>query len=266
MKAFVVRCEYKGGDSYEWPRIIVLGERADILVGRMFEYAESISVAESKPRPVAYEVRPFDVEEWFAILESAEWRNGFFVAIAGMLNMKESVQFERMQALAGKHCIVVVDAHESLQPGWQSAIRLPPHRSWDGQWAWGIRVVLDLMLEVALHRGLVCIDPEDICIFLEGRYSELAVAHAEGEDRAALAVKKAANALSGRVDFTHAEAFILAFHAGHDARMQEIQQGMRALRERVGNDRKDIVATLVLTDENKFAVSLIASVPIEGGL
>lgn len=263
MKAFLVRCEYEDGDSFEWPQFLVLGRRADVLADRMIEYAESISLAECRPQPVAIKVRPFDVQNWLTMQESTEWVNGFFVAIAGTLDGDECSLLDRAMALSGQHCIIVADAHTPLQPAWRSVIRLPVHRSWDAQWAWGIRVVLDVLLEAAVHRGLICIDPADIRTCIEGRCSQLAVAHAEGEDRTVLAVDKVVQALSARVDLALAESFILTFHAGTDILMREIHQGLEKLKETVDNDGKVIMAAFVPTDDNRFAVSLIASVPFD---
>lgn len=273
MKAFVVRCEYEDGDSFEWPRFVVLGKRADVLADRMIEYAESIFQAECTPQSVAIEVRTFDVQNWLAMQESTEWVNEFFVAIAGALDGEEYCLLERAMALSGQHCIIVADAHTPLQPGWQSVIRLPSHRSWDAQWAWGIRVVLDVLLEAVLHRGLICIDDSYIRACLVGRYSVLAVARAEGEKRADVAVEKAFQSLSGRADLATAEAFILAFHAGPGIRMKEIHQGLESLSEKAEGLKKlweevdwretFIVVTYVPTDDNRFAVSLIASLPFE---
>jgi len=261
MKAFVVRCEYEDGDSYEWPRFVVLGKRADVLADRMIEYAESISSVEGKQQLSAIEIRPFDVHNWLAMQESTGWVNQFFVAIAGTLNGEECSLLDRAVALSGQHCVVVADMHTPLQPAWQSVIHLPPHRSWDAQWAWGIRVVLDVLLEAAVQRGLICFSPEDIRVCLEGRYSELAVAHAEGEDRAVLAVEKVLQALSGRMDLALAEALILTFHAGLDISMREIHLGSARLKDVIVREDATIMVDMVWAEDNRFAVSLIASAP-----
>lgn len=261
MKSFVVRCMYEDGDSFEWPRLVVLGKQADTLADRMIEYAESISPADCKPVPVAIEIRPFDLDAWLVLQENASRPDEVFVAISGLLSEGEQSILERVVALLGQHCIIVADAHTELQLGWRSVIRLPPHRTWDAQWAWGIRVVLDVLLEAALHRGVICIDPADILTCIDGRYGEMAVVHAEGEERAVAAVGKVVQSLSGRVDFAAAEAFILTYHAGPDIRMKEIHQGLEALRDKLGQGDTTIMALHVPTDDNRFAVSLIAATP-----
>lgn len=261
MKAFVVRCEYEDGDSYEWPRFVVLGKRADVLADRMIDYAGSISPVDWKLQPNAIETRQFDVQNWLAMQESTGWVNQLFVAIAGTLSGEECSLLDRVLALSGQHCVVLADAHTPLQPAWQSVIRLPPHRSWDAQWAWGIRVVLDVLLEAAVQRGLICFCPDDVRTCLEGRYSELAVAHAEGEDRAVVAVEKVLQALSGRMDLALAEAFILTFHAGSDIRMREMHLGLERLSDSIVREDVTIMWDMVWTEDRRFAVSLIASAP-----
>jgi hypothetical protein len=177
------------------------------------------------------------------------------------LSGEECSLLDHVLALSGQHCVVVTDMHTPLQPAWQSVIRLPPHRSWDAQWAWGIRVVLEVLLEAAVQRGLICFSPEDIRACLEGRYSELAVAHAEGEDRAVFAVEKVLQALSGRMDLALAETFILTFHAGSDFKIREFSRGRERLEDVIVREDVAIMVDMVWTEDNRFAVSLIASAP-----
>lgn len=262
MKPFVVQCVDQDGDRFEWPRFIVLGDRSSILADRMIEYAESISLTGWKPDPCAIEIRPFDPDTWLVRQENKLYPEVVFVAISGPLDADDESLLERVVTKIGAQCFIVVDAETGMRPNWQSVVRLPPHRSWDTQWAWGIRVFLDVLLEAVAHRGVICIDPMDILTCLSGRYCELAVFHAEGEGRAVTAVNKAIQSLSSRIDLAGADAFILTFHMGADFQMKEIHQGQRTLKETVDQDKTTIMATHVFTDDARFAISLIAATPL----
>lgn len=263
MKAFVVRCKYEDEDSYDWPRIAVLGKRADILANRMIEYAGSIAPAQCKPQVSSISVSPFDLQNWLAMQKSTEVGIGLFVAIAGALGNEEHSLLDLVLAMNGKYCVILADSQTPLEPAWQSAIRLPPHCSWDTQWAWGIRVVLDVLLEAALHRGMICIDPADIQTCIVGRYSELAVAHADGDDRAIFAVRMVIESISKRMDLMAADAFILTFNSGSDFHVKEISSGLEELKDTVDQENAIIMGANIPADGNQFTVTLIASVPFE---
>ena len=262
MKSFLVQCIYQDGDSCGWPRFIVLGDRSTILADRMIEYAQSISLTGWKPDPCAIEIKPFDPDAWLDCLDNELCSEEVFVAITGPLDGEEESLLERVVTKIGTQCFIVVGAKTRMRPSWQSVVRLPPHRSWDAQWAWGIRVFLDVLLEAVTHRGVICIDPMDILTCLSGRLCELAVFHAEGEGRAVTAVNKAVRSLSSRIDLAGADAFILTFHIGADFRMKEIHQGLETLKEAVDQDKTTIMATHVFTEGARFAVSLIAATPL----
>lgn len=191
MKSFLVQCIHQDGDRCEWPRFIVLGDRSSILADRMIEYAESISLTGWKSDPCAIETRPFDPVTWLDCQENELHPEEVFVVISGPPDAEDESLLERAVAKIGARCFIVIDAKTRIRPDWQSVVRLPPHRSWDAQWAWGIRVFLDVLLEAAAHRGLICSDPMDILTCINGRLCELAVFHAEGEGRAVTAVNKA---------------------------------------------------------------------------
>lgn len=261
MKSFLVQCIHQDGDRCEWPRFIVLGDRSSILADRMIEYAESISLTGWKSDPCAIETRPFDSDTWLDCQENELHPEEVFVAISGPLDAEDESLLERAVAKIGARCFIVVDAETRIRPDWQSVVRLPPHRSWDAQWAWGIRVFLDVLLEAVAHRGLICSDLMDILTCINGRLCELAVFHAEGEGRAVTAVNKAIRSLSRRIDLAGADAFILAFHMGINFQMKEIHQGLEALKEAVDQDKTTIIATHVFTEGTGFAVSLIAATP-----
>jgi hypothetical protein len=261
MKSFLVQCIYQDGDRCEWPRFIVLGDRSIILADRMIEYAESISLTGWKSDPCAIETRTFDPDTWLDCQENELYPEEVFVAISGPLDAKDESLLERATKI-GARCFIVVDAETSIRPNWQSVVRLPPHRSWDAQWAWGIRVFLDVLLEGVAHRGVICTDPMDILTCLSGRLCQLAVFHAEGEGRAVTAVDKAVQSLSGRINLAGADAFVLSFHMGADFRMKEIHQGLETLKEAVDRDKTTIMATHVFTDGARFAISLIAATPL----
>jgi hypothetical protein len=185
-----------------------------------------------------------------------------FVAISGPLDAEDESLLERVVTKIGTQCFIVVDAETRMHPSWQSVVRLPPHRSWDAQWAWGIRVFLDVLLEAAAHRGVICTDPMDILTCLSGHLCQLAVFHAEGEGRAVTAVDKAVQSLSGRIDLAGADTFVLSFHMGADFRMKEIHQGLETLKAAVDRDKTTIMATHIFTDGARFAISLIAATPL----
>lgn len=262
MKSFLVQCTYQDGDRCEWPRFIVLGDRSSILADRMIEYAESISLTGWKPDPCAVEIKPFDPDAWLDRQENEPCPEEVFVSISGPLDAEDESLLEHIVTKIGTQCFIVVDAETRRRPAWQSVVRLPPHRSWDAQWAWGIRVFLDVLLEAVAHRGVICTDPMDILACLNGRLCQLAVFHAEGEGRAVTAVNKAVRSLSSRIDLAGADAFILTFHIGADFRMKEIHQGLVTLKEAVDQDKTTIMATHVFTDGARFAISLIAATPL----
>lgn len=256
MNAFVVRYEDGNGDSYEWPRVAVLGKRSRVLAGRMVAY-----VLWNLQTSSGTEVKPFDLNGWLNQQENGACLEDLFVAVTGELDECEEGLLERSIALLGQHCIVVADAHIALRPSWRSVIRLPPHHSWDTEWVWAPRVVLYVLLEAALNRGLVCFDVVDVRRCIEGRYSELAVAFADGEDRAVLAVEKVLQKLSVRMDLALAEAFILTFHADSDINMQEIHLGVTRLKDAIAREDVTILVNMVWTGKKLFSVSLIASAP-----
>lgn len=262
MKSFLVQCVYQDGDRAEWPRFIVLGDRSSILADRMTEYAGSITLTGGEYHPCAIEIKPFDPDTWLDCQENELYPEEVFVAISGPLDAEDESLLERVVAKIGTQCFIVVDAETRMRPSWRSVVRLPPHRSWDAQWAWGIRVFLDMLLEAVAHRGVVCVDPMDILACLNGRLCQLAVFHAEGDGRAVTAVDKAVRSLSSRIDLAGADAFILNFHIGTDFQMKEIHQGLETLKEAVDPDNTTIMATHVFTEGTGFAVSLIAATPL----
>lgn len=261
MKSFLVQCIYQDGDRCEWPRFIVLGDRSSILADRMIEYAESISLTGWRPDPCAIEIKLFDPDTWLGCQEDTSWPGEVFVAISGALDAEDESLLDRIVTKIGTQCFLVVDAETRIRPSWQSVVRLPPHPSWDAQWAWGIRVFLDVLLGAVAHRGVICVDPMDILACLNGRLCQLAVFHAEGEGRAVTAVNKAVRSLSSRIDLASADAFIMTFHMGADFQMKEIHQGMETVKEAVVRDKTTIMAAHVFTDGARFSISLIAATP-----
>jgi hypothetical protein len=263
MKAFYFWTVYDDdeGERVGWPRLIVFGDRSAILADRMIEYAESIPVSACKPEPRAIGTELFDPEAWLATDLPGE----VFVAISGELDSQEESLLERIVARVGADCFVVIDAQTERRSNWRSVVQLPPHRSWDAQWAWGIRAFLDLLLEAVVHRGLICFDPMDILTGLSGRLCQIAVCRAEGERRSGVATVKAIRSLSKRLDLGNADVLLLTFYTGEDFQPKEIQQAQAALRNAVDWDNTTTIITHVFTNENRsdrFAVSLIAATPL----
>ena len=262
MESFVVRHADSEGDVFDWPQMVVLGDKADILAARMREYAESLALDGWKPEGNKIGTMRFDLEAWLDIQAASPGFSEIFVAISGALDAEDAALLERIVAKAGQDCLVVVGAGTELAPGWQSVIRLPPHRSWDAQWAWGIRALLDMLLEASVQRGMICIDPMDLLGCMKGRLCQMAVTHADSERRSVLAVEKALQSLASRVDLAAFDAFILAFHVGADLEAREIHQGMEALKDAVDLGDTTIMAMQIPNDANRFAVSLMAATRI----
>lgn len=261
MKTFVVRCVDKDGVLNEWPAFVVLGDRSAVLADRMTEYAQSISLNGRESNPCTVEVQPFDVAAPLDQQEYVPWPEGIFVAISGKLDAADESLLERLVTRVGAHCFIVVDAETGIRSSWRSVVRLPPHRSWDAQWAWGLRAFLDVLLEATVHRSLLYIGSEDIVACLKGRLCQIAVSHAEGEGWAAEAAGNVVRSLSKRLDLASADAFILTFHVGTTFLMKDHSQCLATFSAAI-DPAATVTVSELFTDGKRFAVSVIAATPL----
>lgn len=232
--------------------LVSLGEGAAILTERWSDYAQSLPEANWTGLLGALATLPLTTE---ALLQHAH-RIPCVVAVSGTLADADIRLIERLIALGG-HCTVVVDATTVIRPEWGSVVRLPPHSSRDAQWAWGMRVHLDALL----NRGLICLDPADILACTQNRLSQFTVAHAKGEGRSIAGVERAMQSLASRCDLAACDTFLLLFHTGPDVRLKEIHWGIQAFKNALRGVRDGdyllMVGHLPHRDVG-FAVSLMA--------
>ena len=232
--------------------LLVLGEGAPVLAERLADYARSLpgtnwmktlGTLAALPQPPEH-VLPLDS------------RLPCIVAISGALT-HEDTQLAAQLVQLGGHCTVVVDATTGIRPEWTSVIRLPPHRSRDAQWAWGMRVYLDAML----NRGLICLDAFAIQACTQNRISQFTVVHAKGERRAIVGVERAVQSLARRCDLRACDTFLLMFHSGPDVRIKELHWGIQAFKNVVGGlGCVDYLVNVghLPNQSDTFAVSLLA--------
>lgn len=232
--------------------LVALGDGAANLAERWSDYAMTLPETNWTGLLGKLAIVPLADEELMAHARKLPC----IVAISGPLSKAEAGLAKHLVELGG-HCTLVVDAATALRPEWKSVVRLPPHRSRDAQWAWGMRVYLDAML----NRGLVCLDTTNIHACTANRLSQLTVVHAKGEGRAIAGVERAMQSLGTRLDLSACDAFLLLFHTGPDIRLKEIHWGIQAfknaVRDKLGDDYLLMVGHLPHCDEG-FAVSLVA--------
>lgn len=232
--------------------LVALGEGSTILAERWSDYAQSLPVTNWTNLLGTLVAQPLTSE---ALQQHA--RNvPCIIALSGVL-VNEEIQLAADLVGLGGRCTVVVDADTTIRPEWTSVVRLPPHRSRDAQWAWGMRVYLDAML----NRGLICLDQADVLACTENRLSQCTVVHTEGESRAITGVERAMQSLAKRCDLSVCDTFMLLFHTGPNLKIKEIHWGVQAfknaIRARVGDDYLLMVGHLP-SNEVDFAVSLMA--------
>lgn len=235
--------------------LVALGDGAAILAERWADYAQTLPETNWTGLLGKLATLPLADEGLLAHARKLPC----IVAITGPLSEAEAQLAKQLVELDG-HCTVVVDADTALRPEWKSVLRLPPHRSRDAQWAWGMRVYLDAML----NRGLICLDTTNIHAFTANRLSQLTVVHAKGEGRAIAGAERAMQSLGTRLDLNTCDTFLLLFHTGPDIRLKEIHWGIQAFKNAVRDKRGDdyllMVGHLPHYDE-EFAVSLMAGLP-----
>lgn len=231
--------------------LVALGDDAAILAERWADYALTLPEANWTGLMGKLAIVPLADEEVLAHARTLPC----IVAISGPISEAETELAKQLVEIGG-HCTVVVGADTVLRPEWNSVIRLPPHRSRDAQWAWGMRVYLDAML----NRGLICLDTTNIHACTANRLSQFTVVHAKGEGRAIAGAERAMQSLGTRLDLSACDAFLLLFHTGPDIRLKEIHWGVQAfkntVREKLGDDYLLMVGHLPHRDED-FAVSLM---------
>lgn len=257
MKSFIVGCMYEDDECIEWPRFVVLGDRSVVLADRMIEYTKSISRIDCKPEPSEIRTDLFDPEACLA----PSWVGEIFVAISGKLNPQEESLLERIVTRLGDDCFIVIDAETERRSNWRSVVQLPGYLTREAQWKRGMRTVLDLLLEAVLHRGFVCFDAMDIRTALSGQQCQFAVSAAEGEGRAAVATAAAARSLSQQLELATPDVVFLILYTGMDFKMKEFHQAKEALMDAFDWYDATVFVAHVLSEENRFAVSLIAGLP-----
>lgn len=235
--------------------LLVLGEGAPVLAERFADYAQSLPGSNWMKTLGTLAAVPQPLDH---VLPLAG-RLPCIIAISGALT-HEDTQFAAQLIQIGGHCTVVVEATTAIRPEWTSVIRLPPHRSRDAQWAWGMRVYLDALL----NRGLICLDAFAMQACTRNRLSQFTVVHAKGEGRAIVGVERAVQSLATRCDLGACDAFLLLFHTGPDVRLKEIHWGIQAFKNALRSVRDDdyllMVGHLPHRDVG-FAVSLMAGAP-----
>jgi len=232
--------------------LVVLGKGAPVLAERLADYAQSLPGTNWMKKLGTLVSVPQPPEHVLLLASHLPC----IIAISGALT-DEDIRLAAQLVQLGGHCTVVVDATTEIRPEWTSVIRLPPHRSRDAQWAWGMRVYLDAML----NRGLICLDTYDIQACTQNRVSQFTVVHAKGEERAIVGAERAVRSLARRCDLLACDAFLLLFHSGPDVRIKELHWGIQAFkhaaRRRGCADYLLNVGHLPATD-GEFAVSLLA--------
>lgn len=232
--------------------LFVLGDSAPVLADRFRDFVLSLPESNWTQQIGRLAVQPLNREA----LISHSRRIPSVIAISGALT-HEDIRVAAQLIQLGGHCTVVVDAATAIRPEWTSVIRLPPHRSRDAQWAWGMRVYLDAML----NRGLICLDAFAIQACTQNRASQFTVVHARGEGRAIVGVERAVQSLATRCDLSACDALLLLFHTGPDVRLKELYWGIQAFKNALRSVRDDdyllMVGHLPHRDVG-FAVSLMA--------
>ena len=232
--------------------LLVLGEGAPVLADRFSDFVLSLPESNWTQQIGRLAVQPLNKEA----LTSYSRRIPCIIAISGALTDKD-IRLAAQLVQLGGHCTVLVDATTASRPEWTSVIRLPPHRSRDAQWAWGMRVYLDAML----NRGLICLDAFAIHACTQNRLSQFTVVHARGEGRAMTGVERAVQSLARRCDLGACDTFLLLFHTGPDIRLKEIHWGVQAFKHALRGVRDDDCLLMVghlPHREVGFAVSLMA--------
>lgn len=232
--------------------LVSLGEGAAVLTERWSDYAQSLPESNWTGLLGKLVALPLTTE---TLLLHAR-RVPCVIAVSGTL-ADEGIQLIRRLIERGGHCTVVVDATTVIRPEWASVVRLPPHRSRDAQWAWGMRVYLDALL----NRGLVCLDPSDVLACTENRLSQFTVVHSEDESRSIAGVERALQSLARRCDLGACDTFLLLFHTGPDVRLKEIHWGVQAFKNALRRVRDDDYLLMVghlPHREIGFSISLMA--------
>ena len=233
---------------------VALGEGSAILAERCSDYAQSLPATNFTDLLGTLVSLPLPYEALLQLDRNVPC----IIAISGALTEKD-IHLAADRVRLGGHCTVVVDADTEIRPEWNSVVRLPPHRSRDAQWTWGMRVYLDAML----NRGLICMDQADILACTKNRLSQFTVVHTEGEGRAIAGVERAMQSLATRCSLNACDAFLLLFHTGPNIRLKEIHWGVQAfknaIRARVGDNILLMVGHLPSRDVD-FAVSLMAGI------
>ena len=231
---------------------VTLGAGAAILAERFSDYAESLPSTNWMQVLSPLTATPITPEELLNYASHVPC----IVVISGVLT-DEEIQLAAQLIQIGGHCTVLVDATTEIRPEWKSVIRLPPHRSRDAQWAWGMRVYLDAML----NRGLICLDSTNLLTCTENRISQFTVVHAKGVGRAMAGVEQAMKSLATRCDLGECDTFLLLFHSGNDIRIKEIHWGIQAFKnainQKVVKEYQLMVGHLPGKDVS-FAVCLMA--------
>ena len=232
--------------------LVTMGEGAAVLTERFADYAQSLPETNWMQMLGKLTATPLSTEQ---LLQQAI-HVPCIIAISGALT-DEHIQLAARLFKLGGHCTVVVDATTEIRKEWTSAVRLPPHRSRDAQWAWGMRVYLDAML----NRGLICLEPADILACTENRLSQFTVVNTEGQGRAMAGVERAMQSLATRCNLGACDTFLLLFHSGPDIRIKEIHWGIQAfknaIKQKGGGNYLLMVGHLPSKDVS-FAVSLMA--------
>jgi len=232
--------------------LVTLGEGAVVLAVRLADYAQSLPGTNWMKMLGTLAATPLTIEQ---LLHQAS-HVPCIIAISGTLTDEDTLLAKQLVQLGG-HCTVVVDATTQIRPEWKSVIRLPPHRSRDAQWAWGMRVYMDAML----NRGLICLEPADILACTENRLSQFTVVHAKGEGRTMTGVEQAMQSLMTRCDLKACDTFLLLFHTGPGIRLKELHLGIQtfksAIKAQLGEDFLLMVGHIP-SEGVEFAVSLMA--------
>ncbi len=244
------------------PYLVLLGGAPHKLGVSIADYVASLEPAGDYQRHAPRIIESMHPETWLAEHPNHDQGNVAVVLAVGPVSEADKSVLERLCAMIGDRCVVVIDEATEINANWKSTIRLPPQSSRENCCMESVQVLLSILLLPAADRGRIMDLTPDLLALLKGHESRLTYAHSNGLDDIQEVVDKALQQLVERADPATFDSLIVTAFRGPNVPLHE----MRAAMASCGKSLPNAISVFFLPgheDGGRFSIGLIAG--IDGG-